>query len=61
MRGVGADLLTDPVALARTLGMTAKTVRGISANCSEVEFFLVGPDAMLFGLNNRISTVTRAP
>lgn len=41
--------------------MTAKTVRGISANCSEVEFFLVGPDAMLFGLNNRISTVTRAP
>jgi hypothetical protein len=42
---------TDPVALARTLGMTAKTVLGMSANRCEIEFFLIGPDTMLFGLN----------
>ena len=55
----GADRPTDPGALARALGMTTRTVRGMTASCSEVEFFLVGPDTMLFGLNNRVFTVRR--
>lgn len=55
----GADRPTDPVALARSLGMTTRTVRGMTANCSEVEFFLVAPDTILFGLNNRVFTVRR--
>jgi hypothetical protein len=56
----GADRPTDPAAVARALGMTGKTVRGMTASCSEVEFFLIGPDTMLFGLNNRVFTVQRA-
>jgi hypothetical protein len=32
---------------------------GLTASCSEVEFFLVGPDTMLFGLNNRVFTAKR--
>ena len=55
----GADRPTDPVALARSLGITQKTVRGMTASCSEVEFFLIGPDTVLFGLNNRVFTLTR--
>ena len=51
---------TDPVAAARALGMTQKTARGVTASCSEVEFFLVDPDTILFGLNNRVFTVKRA-
>jgi hypothetical protein len=56
----GADRPTDPVALARALGMTTRTVRGMTASCSEVEFFLIRPDTLLFGLDNRIYTLQRA-
>jgi hypothetical protein len=35
-------------------------VRGMTASCSEVEFFLFDPDTILFGLNNRVFTVKRA-
>jgi hypothetical protein len=56
----GANKLTDPVVVARSLGMTGKTVRGMTASCSEVEFFLFDPDTILFGLNNRVFTVKRA-
>jgi hypothetical protein len=56
----GAGKSTDPVAAARALGMTQKTARGMTASCSEVEFFLVDPDTILFGLNNRVFTVKRA-
>jgi hypothetical protein len=55
----GADRPTDPAPLARALGMTTRTVRGMTASCSEIEFFQIGPDTLLFGLNNRIYTVTR--
>jgi len=56
----GADKPTDPVAAARGLGLTQKTVRAMTASCSEVEFLLADPDTMLFGLNNRIFTAKRA-
>jgi hypothetical protein len=56
----GAGKPTDPVAAARALGMTQKTARGMTASCSEVEFFLVDPDTILFGPNNRVFTVKRA-
>jgi hypothetical protein len=56
----GAGKPTDPVAAARALGMTRKTARGMTASCSEVEFFLVDPDTILFALNNRVFTVKRA-
>jgi hypothetical protein len=56
----GADKPTDPVVVARTLHVTAKTTPAMTASCSEVEFLLIGPDAMLFGLNNRVFSVTRA-
>jgi hypothetical protein len=56
----GGGKPTDPVAAARTLGMTQKTARGMTASCSEVEFYLVDPDTILFGLNNRVFTVKRA-
>jgi hypothetical protein len=56
----GTDKPTDPVVVARSLGMTQKKVRGMTASCSEVEFFLIDPDTMLFGLNNRVFTVKRA-
>ena len=55
----GAGKPTDPVVVARTLGMNQKTARGMTASCSEVEFFLIDPDTMLFGLNNRVFTVKR--
>jgi hypothetical protein len=56
----GANKPTDPVVVARSLGLKANTVRGMTANCSEVEFFLFDPDTILFGLNNRVFTVKRA-
>jgi hypothetical protein len=56
----GAGKPTDPVAAARALGMTQKTARGMTASCSKVEFYLVDPDTILFGLNNRVFTVRRA-
>jgi hypothetical protein len=56
----GAGKPTDPVALARALGMTRKMARAMTASCSEVEFFLIDPDTILFGLNNRVFTVKRA-
>lgn len=56
----GKDKPADPVAAARALGMTQKTVVGMTASCSELEFFLIAPDTVLFGLNNRIFTLKRA-
>jgi hypothetical protein len=56
----GAGKSTDPVAAARALGVTQKTTRAMTASCSEVEFILVNPDTLLFGLNNRIFAAVRA-
>jgi hypothetical protein len=56
----GADKPADPIAAARALGLTEKTIRAMTASCSEVEFLLSDPDTMLFGLNNRIFTAERA-
>ena len=50
----------DSVAAARALHVTAKTTPAMTASCSEVEFLLIDPDTMLFGLNNRVFSVTRA-
>jgi hypothetical protein len=55
----GAGKPTDPVVVARALGMTGKTARGMTASCSEVEFFLVDPDTILFGLNDRVYALKR--
>jgi hypothetical protein len=55
----GADKPTDPVAAASALGITQKSMRGMTASCSEVEFFLTGPDTFVFGLNNRVFTAKR--
>lgn len=56
----GADKPTDPVAAARALHVTAKTTPAMTASCSEVEFLLIDPNTMLFGLNNRVFSVRRA-
>jgi hypothetical protein len=56
----GAGKPKDPIVVARALGMTGKTARGMTASCSEVEFFLVDPDTILFGLNDRVYTLKRA-
>ena len=56
----GAGKPADPVVAARALGMNQKTARGMTASCSEVEFFLIDPDTILFGLNNRVFTAKRA-
>jgi hypothetical protein len=57
----GQDRPADPVRLARSLAMTSRTVRGMTASCSELEFFMFGPDTVLFGLDNRIFTLKRRP
>jgi hypothetical protein len=51
---------TDAVAAARALGISAKSVRAMTASCSEVEFVLAGPDTIMFGLNDHVFTATRA-
>jgi hypothetical protein len=56
----GAGKATDPVVVARSLGVTAAKVRGMTASCSEVAFVLIDPDTILFGLNNRVFTLKRA-
>jgi hypothetical protein len=55
----GADRPLDAVAQARKLGITARRVTGMTASCSEVEFFLTAPDTVLFGLDNRIYALKR--
>jgi hypothetical protein len=50
---------TDPVAIARALGIENKSLRAMTASCSEVEFVLLDPDTVLFGLNNRVFTMKR--
>ncbi len=50
---------TDPVVVARALGIGNKTLRAMTASCSEVEFVLLDPDTVLFGLNNRVFTMKR--
>jgi hypothetical protein len=44
----------DPVALARAIGMTTRTIRTIESGCSEVAYHRLSPDTLVFGLNNRI-------
>jgi hypothetical protein len=56
----GADKPTDPVVVARALHVSAKMTPAMTASCSEVEFLLIDPNTMLFGLNNRVFSVTRA-
>jgi hypothetical protein len=56
----GGNKPTDPIVVARSLGVDQKTVRGMTASCSEVEFFLIDPNSILFGLNNRVFTAKRA-
>jgi len=56
----GADKPTDPVVVARALHVSAKKTPAMTASCSEVEFLLIDPNTMLFGLNNRVFSVTRA-
>jgi hypothetical protein len=51
---------TDPVVVARALRLENKTLRAMTASCSEVEFVLLDPDTLLFGLNNRVFTMKRA-
>jgi hypothetical protein len=34
-------------------------MRGMTASCSEVEFFLLDPDTFVFGLNDRVFTAKR--
>jgi hypothetical protein len=50
---------TDPVVVARALGIENKALRAMTASCSEVEFVLLDPDTLLFGLNNRVFTMKR--
>ena len=56
----GGGKPADAVVVARSLGVNQQTVRGMTASCSEVEFFLIDPDTILFGLNNRVFTAKRA-
>lgn len=56
-----ADRPADAVATARKLGITAAEITGMTASCSEVEFFLADPNRILFALNNRIYTLKRQP
>jgi hypothetical protein len=55
----GAGKATDPVAAARALGFAEPSAHAMTASCSEVEFVLIDPDTMLFGLNNRVFTAKR--
>jgi len=56
----GNNKPTDPVVVAKSLGVTQKTMRGMTASCSEVEFFLIDPDTILIGLNDRVFTLKRS-
>jgi len=47
----------DPVALARALGMTTRTVRTVETSCSEVAYHRFSATTLVFGLNNRIYTL----
>lgn len=55
----GEGKSTDPVVVARALGIESKTLRVMTASCSEVEFVLLDQDTVLFGLNNRVFTMKR--
>jgi hypothetical protein len=47
----------DAAALARRLGMTTATVVTYEIGCSEFEFHALAPDALVFGLNDRVYTM----
>lgn len=51
----------DAVALSRAIGMTTRMVLTLETGCSEVAFHRVAPDTLVFGLNDRIYTLHRAP
>jgi hypothetical protein len=51
----------NAVVLARTLGMTTRTVETIETSCSEVAYHRLSPTTLMFGLNNRIYTLRPAP
>jgi len=55
----GANKPTDPVLVARSLGINNKTMRAMTASCSEVEFVLIDSDTVMFGLNDRVFTMKR--
>lgn len=55
----GANKPTDPIAVARSLGIDQTKVRGMTASCSEVEFLYLDFNKIMFGLNNRIFTARR--
>jgi hypothetical protein len=51
----------DAVALARSLGMTTRTVLTLETSCSEVAYHRVSPTTLVFGLNNRVYTLHPDP
>ena len=52
-------LRTDDASGASDRG-AASEYTYMTASCSEVEFLLIDPDTMLFGLDNRVFTAKRA-
>lgn len=51
----------DAAALARALGMTSATVVTLETGCSEIEYHALAPDSLVFGLNDQVYTIRRAP
>lgn len=51
---------TDPVKVARSLGLAKDRFEAMTASCSEIEYLLVAPATIVFGLDNRVFTMTRA-
>ena len=51
----------NAVALARGLGMTARTARTVETSCSEVAYHRLSPTTLVFGLNNRIYSLHPDP
>lgn len=51
--------MLDTAALTQQLGITTPTVRALAASCSEVEFYQIAPDVLLFGMDNRIYRLER--
>jgi hypothetical protein len=50
----------DAAALARALGLTARTVETVETSCSEVAYHRFSPTVLVFGLNNRIYSLRPA-
>jgi hypothetical protein len=53
--------LTDPPKQAAALGFKGTAIKTLETGCgSEIDFHMVDPDTVLFGLNDRIYTLTRS-